>query len=148
MRKLPVFLILLTFGISSVAIAASGRKTSGVAYATVTHRVGQESYVSGDLKDKILGAGAIVYRVRISQGSEQGTLEIKARKVTIYTDRGSLSGTGKATQTIAGESVKVSNGTFTLTKGTGDLKGHRMTGKFAGDQTDGVYRFEYTGTYR
>jgi len=148
MRKLIPLLFILTIGLSSVALGAASRKTSGVAYVSPTHAVGQDSYVSGDIKDKILGDGAIVYRVKVTPGTEEGTFRIKARKVTIYTAKGSLSGTGEATQTIAGETVTVSAGSFTLTKGTGDLKGHRLTGEFAGDQKDGVYKFAYTGTYR
>jgi hypothetical protein len=140
--------VLLAASIPTTALGAAGRKTSGVVYASVTHAEGSDLYVSGDFKDKLLGRGGIVYITRVSAGAQQGSFAVKARKITIYTPSGSLSGTGSATQTITADTVTVTGGRFKLTKGTGKLKGHRMTGTFGGDQTSGVYKFAYDATYR
>lgn len=139
---------LLAAAVPTTALGAAARKTSGVVYASVTHAEGSDLYVSGDFKDKLLGRGGIVYITRVSAGPTQGSFLVKARKITIYTTTGSLSGTGSATQTIAGDSVTVSGGKFTLTKGTGKLRGHTLKGTFAGTQTSGVYKFDYSATYR
>lgn len=139
---------LLAVSVPTSALGAAARKTSGVVYASVTHAEGSDLYVSGDFKDKILGRGGIVYITRVSAGQTEGSVLVKARKITIYTTNGSLTGTGSATQTVTGTTVAVTGGTFKLTKGTGKLKGHRLTGTFSGGQTEGVYTFTYTGKYR
>jgi hypothetical protein len=79
-----------------------------------------------------------------------GAIEITARRVTISTTKGSLTGTGKGTQVTSadGKTVKVRNGSFTLTKGTGAYKGHTLKGTFSGPLKDRVYVFKYKGTYR
>lgn len=149
MRKLLLLITVLVVGSSSAALAAPARETSGVVYAGVTHQEGTDIYVSGDFKDKILGRGTIVYVVEAATGPEPATVVIQAKRITIYTKRGSLSGTGQATQTFYPDgTTSVSDGTFSLKKGTGAYKGHKLTGTFAGPQVDGVYQFSYTGTYK
>lgn len=129
--------------------ATKGKKDSGVAYAGVTHVEGDDLYVSGDIKDKILGRGAIVYITRVSAGQQQGTYEVKARKITIYTPKGTLTGSGSGLQTFHEDgSSEVSDGKFSLTKGTGKLKGHTYKGTFSGPLKDGVYTFTYSGTFK
>ena len=78
--------------------------------------------------------------------ASQGNIQVLARKITIYTTKGSLTGSGKATQNTTTNAV--TNGTFTLTRGTGGYKGHKFSGKFSGTYKEGVYTFKYTGTYR
>jgi hypothetical protein len=155
MRKLIALFAVATIGLTGVALAAKpkAKKTSGVIYAGVTHPgAGGLLYVGGDFKDKLLGRGAIIYRVRASAGSQPGSVIVKSPEVTIYTRRGSLTGAGQATQTMQGtgasQKVTVSKGTFKLTKGTGAYKGHSLRGTFGGTLTDGVYHFTYKGTYR
>jgi hypothetical protein len=155
MRKLIALLAVATVGLTGVAVAAKpkGKKTSGDIYASLTHLgPGGLFYADGDFKDKLLGRGAIVYRVRASAGTAPGSVLIKSPEVTTYTKRGSLTGTGQATQTTQGtgasQKVTVSKGTFKLTKGTGAYKGHTFRGTFSGDLADGVYHFTYKGTYR
>jgi hypothetical protein len=157
MRKLIALLAVATVGFAGVAVAAKPRakakRTSGDIYASLTHSVGGLFYADGDFRDKLLGRGAIIYRVRASTGSEPGSVLIKSPSVTIYTKRGSLSGTGQATQTTVGTGptakITVSKGTFNLTKGTGAYKGHTLKGTFGGTQdAQGVYHFTYKGTYR
>ena len=54
---------------------------------------------------------------------------VKADKITIFTTKGSLTGTGQAVQTFNSDgTATISDGTFKLTKGTGAYKGHKLTG--------------------
>jgi len=151
-RKLLLLAALLAVSVSGLALAKpakQARKTSGVVWAGTTHVEGSDLYVAGDLKDKILGRGAIVYVTRVSTGEEPGSLLVKARKITIYTTRGSLRGKGQATQTINPDgTATVSDGTFNLKKGTGAYKGHKLKGTFDGTYEDDVYTFNYKGKYR
>jgi hypothetical protein len=149
MRKLLLLIAVLVVGASTTALAAPARDTSGVVYAGVTHQEGSDLYVAGDFKDKILGRGAIVYITEVAAGPQPSSVVITAKRITIYTTRGSLSGTGQATQTFYPDgSTSVSDGTFSLKKGTGAYKGHKLTGTFAGPFADGVYTFNYTGKYK
>jgi hypothetical protein len=156
MKRLCALVALLAIAISGVAVAAGGKakKDSGVAYVTATHTEGKDLYVSGDITDKILGHGAIVYVTRVSTGAEPGEIKITAKKVTIYTEKGTLTGTGSGVQvnttgadgTVTATNVK--DGEFNLTKGTGALKGHSLKGTFAGPYADGLYTFNYKATYK
>jgi hypothetical protein len=139
----------LAFGLSGVATAKPAKSTSGTAWVGVTHQEGSDVYVSGDFKDSLLGRGAIVYVVQAAAGPEPSSVVVEAKRITIYTKRGSLTGTGQATQTLYPDgSTSVSDGTFKLKKGTGAYKGHKFTGTFAGPFADGVYTFDYTGKYK
>ena len=150
MKRLLVVLSIIALSVSGVAFGASkARKTHGVAYVGVTHAEGGDGYVAGDINDKILGRGAIVYVIKVTTGQQQGTLAVTAKRVTIYTPKGSLSGTGSATQTFNDDgTADVSDGKFKLTKGTGKLKGHSLKGTFSGPYKDGVYTFSYKGTFK
>jgi hypothetical protein len=141
----------LCLGVSSVALAATNktRKTTGIIHAGITHTEGSDLYVAGDLKDKLLGRGAIVYLTRVTTDPATGSFLVKARKITIYTTKGSLSGVGQATQTnTADGKTTVTDGTFKLTKGTGKYKGRKLSGTFSGALADGVYTFDYAGKYK
>jgi hypothetical protein len=142
---------LLAFG--GVAVGATkGKKTTGVAYASVTHAENnnKDLFVSGDFKDSLLGHGGIVYITNVTAGQRQGEYKVKARKITIYTTKGSLTGIGAATQVFHDDgSVEVKDGTFSLTKGTGKYKGHTFKGTFAGPQNaQGLYTFTYKALYK
>jgi hypothetical protein len=141
----------LALAFTGVGFAAGkAKQTSGVAYVSATHTEGKVLFVSGDFKDKLLGRGGIVYQTTVSQDpNATGTFLVTARKITIFTTKGTLSGTGKGKQTVAQDgSVNVSDGTFNLTKGTGRYKGHTMKGTFGGPQKDGVYTFTYKAKYK
>lgn len=152
MKRLIILAAVLCLGVSSAAMAATkgkARKTSGVVHAAVTHSEGSDLYVAGDFKDKILGRGAIVYLTKVTTDPATGSFLIKARKITIYTTKGSLSGAGQATQTNTPDGkTTVTDGTYKLTKGTGKLKGHTFTGTFSGALDAGVYTFTFAGTYK
>jgi hypothetical protein len=140
----------LAFGLSGIAAAKPAKSTSGVIYASANHQEGTDIYVSGDFKDKLLGRGAIVYVVQASSGPTPGSVLVTADKITIYTTKGSLKGTGQATQTFnADGTATISDGTFKLTKGTGAYKGHTLKGTFTGTYgTDFIFTFNYTGKYK
>jgi hypothetical protein len=140
---------LLAVGVSGVAAAATKEEhTHGVAWVTITHAVGQDHYIAGDFKDSKLGSGAIVYVSHVSATSTPGTFHVDAIKITLYTARGSLQGTGAGDDVITPSSATVTNGTFSLTKGTGAYKGHTFKGTFGGPATQGVYKFTYKAVYR
>jgi hypothetical protein len=153
-RLLFVLAIALAIGIVGVAQGAAkkGRKDSGTAYVTVVHQVGKQEIAAGDLKDKLLGPGAIVYQITVSAGPPSvpgASVTIKANKVTLFTSQGSLSGTGQAVQTINADGTgNVQNGSVKLTKGTGGLKGHSLTATFSGPFNGSFYTFTYKGTYK
>jgi hypothetical protein len=150
MKRLLILICVMALSVTGVAIGATkGKQTSGVAYAGITHVEGKDAYVSGDFKDKLLGRGAIVYVTRASQGDEQGTFNVSARKITIYTTKGTMTGKGSAVQTIHDDgSTEVKDGKFSLTKGTGAYKGHTFKGTFAGPQANGVYKFSYKAIFK
>ena len=69
-------------GVPGLAVAKPARSTSGVIYASANHVEGSDLYVSGDLKDKLLGRGAIVYVVQAETGPTPGSVLVKADKIT------------------------------------------------------------------
>jgi hypothetical protein len=152
LRKLLAVLAALALSLTGVALAAApkAKKDSGTAWAGVNHQEGKTLYVSGDIKDKLLGRGAIVYLTQIRGSESPGTVHIVAKKITIYTPKGSLVGTGSGDQVINsdGSVGGVKNGKFKLTKGTAKLKGHTYKGTFTAGYAQGVYTFRYKGTYR
>lgn len=151
MRKLiPLILVLsLAFAGANVATAAKSKKsTTGTVWAGVTHQKGDNLIVAGDFEDSLLGEGAIVYVTTVGT-DETGAVLIEAKKVTIYTSKGSMRGTGQATQTFFPDgSTTVTDGSFKLTKGTGKYEGHKFKGTFDGTYADGVYTFDYDGVFK
>jgi hypothetical protein len=150
MNRFFTLVALCVVSICGVAAGATkARPTTGTVWAGVTHSDGGDLYVAGDIKDKILGRGAIVFITQPSAGPVEGSVLVKARRITLYTPKGALIGRGQATQTGNPDgTATVSDGTFTLVKGTGKQKGHKLTGTFSGTYADGVYTFTYKGTYR
>ncbi len=61
MKRLIALTAVLAAGLPTTALGAAARKTTGVVYAHVTHQVGNDLYVAGDVKDSVLGRAAIVY---------------------------------------------------------------------------------------
>jgi hypothetical protein len=115
----------------------------------VTHAEGQDLYVSGDFKDKVLGRGAIVYITQATATQQPGVYAVTAKSVTLYTTKGTLTGTASGVQTIRDDGTSdVTNGKASLTKGTGAYKGHSLKVTFSGPFKSGVYTFTYQGTYK
>jgi hypothetical protein len=152
MKRLILLVAVLCLGATGVAFGAtatSSRADSGTAWVAVTHSKGSDVYVAGDIKDKVLGRGSIVFLTALSQGPAPASVLVKARKITIYTTAGALTGSGQATQNTAPDgTVTLTDGTFKLAKGYGKLKGHKLKGTFTGTYADGVYTYAYSGTYK
>jgi hypothetical protein len=150
MKLLAGVLTVVALACTGVSLAATkAKQTSGVAYVSATHAEGKTLFVSGDFKDKLLGRGGIVYQTTVSAGSQPGTVVVNAKVITIFTKKGTLTGSGKGVQTTAQDgSVTVGDGTFSLTKGTGAYKGHTLKGTFGGPQTNNVYKFSYSAKYK
>ena len=151
-RLLLAASILGVLGVSGVALGASkhkARSDKGTVYATIVHQVGNQEIADGDAKSKLFGDAAITYRVTVGGSNAPGSVLIKANRITLWTKKGSLTGTGQATQTINPDGTgNVTGGTFKLTHGTGALKGHRLTGTFSGPFNGSFYTFAYKATYR
>jgi hypothetical protein len=153
MKRIIALVAILAVAACGTALAAGAKakKTTGTVWAGVTHSEGTTLFVGGDIKDKILGRGAIVYQTAVSTNTP-GEILITAKKITIYTDTGTLTGTGSGTQVNGDDAnstpTTVKDGTFNLTKGTGALKGHSMKGTFSGPYKDGVYTFAYKATFK
>jgi hypothetical protein len=150
-RSFATIASILTIGLLSAFVAGAGAKTtakkkdSGTAYASIVHTAGSTEYVAGYTFDKLFGRTATTYVTSASAGAA-GTVKVTARRVTLYTAKGSLWGTGSATQNLV--TGAITNGKLNLIHGTGGLKGHTFKGTFTGNLTSGVYTFNYKGTYR
>ena len=152
-RSLATLASILTIGLLSAFVAgagattAAGKKDSGTAYASIVHTAGGKEYVAGYTIDKLFGRTATTYVTTASSGG--GTaVKVTAQRVTLYTPKGTLWGTGSATQdAITGA---ITAGKLNLTHGTGALKGHTFKGTFTGNYagTSHVYTFNYKGTLR
>jgi hypothetical protein len=144
---------LLAAGVGAVVFAGGasgaggGQKDSGTVYASVVHQAGGFLYAAGWAHDKVLGDVSIVYVVKAAPSST-GTLKITAKKVTLYTSNGSISGTGSATQTVTKTSNTVSDGKVSLTHGAGGQAGHSFVATFSGTFSNGVFTFHYKATYK
>lgn len=157
MRRIFVIALAAVVSLSGIALAGGGglggggnggEKTSGVVYAGATHIEGDDLYVAGEFEDELLGRGAIVY-VTQPDTTDAGTILVKARKITIYTRKGSLSGKGRATQAFHQDGTStVSDGKFKLKKGTGAYRDNKFKGTFDGTFEDGVYTFDYVGIFK
>jgi hypothetical protein len=139
------------------AIAASGgggRQTSGTAYLAATPRTTKGLvYYAGFNSDKVLGRGAATYTIKPTTATS-GTITATAKKVTLWTNTGTLSGTGTAmfhitNQPQTGDDT-VTGGKIKLTQGTGGQVGHSLVATFTGtgNIVTGEYVFHYKGTYK
>jgi hypothetical protein len=133
-------------GTAKPTTGSPARSDSGTGYFSITHQKGGFEYTAGDVKDKVFGDSAIIYKLKTTPSS--GAIKVDAKKVVLYTSQGSLSGT--ATATIADLSAKiqkVTDGKLTLTKGTGGLKGDKLTATFSGTAniTKNMFKFSYQG---
>lgn len=130
--------------------SASGRADGGTAYVAVTHTAGGFEYAAGDGRDKLLGAGAVTYKIKILTTTKAGTYKVSAKPVTLYTATGSLTGSTMGLLTIGAKDAATVKGTLKLTKGTGALAGHSWIGtvKGSGNVGTGIYVFKTKGVYR
>jgi hypothetical protein len=137
-------------GAGAVGAKSKGRADSGTAYVANTPKPGGLIFAAGFDQDKILGSTAILYQIK-AEPNTPGTVKVVAKHVTLYTGKGSLTGTASATLTTpkTGPSI-VSGGKLNLTKGFGDQKGHSLNATFtgSGSLTGVTFTFKYKGTYK
>jgi hypothetical protein len=146
-RSIAVAALLLTLAVAAPAAAQQARQTTGTVWAGANHSEGSVLFVSGDFRDRVLGRGAIVYQTTVRPDTAPGSVRITARRITLFSEQGTLTGTGAATQTTAPDgTATISDGTFSLTRGTGSLRGRRMRGTLTGTFRDGVFTFQYRAT--
>jgi hypothetical protein len=143
---------ILTIGLLSAFVAGAGaastaKKDSGTSYAAIDRTVGKTEFVSGYTVDKLFGKIAATYVTTVNTGTN-GTTTVTGKHVTLFTSKGSLSGTATATLNLA--TGAISNGKLVLTHGTGGLKGHSFKGTFTGTSQlgKGLITFHYKGLYR
>jgi hypothetical protein len=142
---------LIAVGAGTVGAAAhsSSKSVKGKAWVAVTHQVGSTLFIAGNTADNVFGNGATTYVSKTR--SSMGAVTVTAKTVTLFTSKGSLTGTGSATVTpTSATTATVTNGKLKLTKGTGSLKGHSFIGTFtgSGNPTSSEYLFNYKGTYK
>jgi hypothetical protein len=146
-----------SLGIVGSAIGASGgTRDSGIAYVAQAPKPGKLVYDAGFVHDKVLGSGAVTF-VTKPLVSPSGQITIKSKPVTIYTPKGSLSGTGSGILTITNKpkpgDATVTHGKLVLNHGTGRLAGHSLratfsgTGNIGGTNVPDFYTFNYKGVY-
>ncbi len=150
---LSALVVAIAVGAATVGAKGTAKRTSGTIWISqVPRKVTGLIPVAGQVKDEVLGEGAVTFNVK-AVPRKTGGVDVTVVGVTLWTPTGTLRGTGSALLTI--KSIKttastVSNGKLTLNKGTGSLKGHSLTAKFTGAGfASGVYfTFKYSGTYR
>jgi hypothetical protein len=141
---------LLSLAGTAIGAASKGKADSGTSYVAITHTAGGYEYTAGNNTDKILGVGAITYKLKLGL-SKPGVYKVTAKPVVAYSSTGSLTGTGSATLTVAkNNTATITGGKLSLTKGAGSQKGHTLVATFTGtgNVAAGVYKFTYKGTYK
>jgi hypothetical protein len=135
---------------ASAASAKSGPITyRGTSYISIVHQQGKWLYGAGYSVDKLFGTSTALYVVAIGPEGP-GAFFFRARRATIFTRDGSVSGTGSATEVVlpSGDS-RIKNGKLSLTHGSGGLAGHRLTATFTGSYSakTKIIIFHYRATY-
>jgi hypothetical protein len=139
-------------GVGAAGVGAhttnAGKRDNGTAYISINRTGGGHEYASGTNTDKVLGKGAITYVLKLA--SSTGEVKLTSKHVVLYTPTGSLTGTGSADVTFAGNAETIKNGKLDLTTGRGSQKGHTLKATFSGtgSTTSNVYVFHYKGTYK
>jgi hypothetical protein len=144
---------LVAIGQALGATATAGKRTRGTAWVGQAPKPGSLVFSAGFVKDSVLGNGAVTFTTKPIPGAH-GTIKIDSKLVTIWTAKGSLSGTGTATLTVTNKpnvgDDTVSGGRLLLTRGTGEMAGHSVRATFSGggNLNTGRYVFKYAGVYK
>lgn len=146
-RRILALVAVLALGLVGLATTAAAKRKPkakadhGTIRAAPTSAKGKVITFAGQYGEKgPIGSGAILLHVRTSPDSSGATKD--NAKITVYTKRGSLSGSGSALQVGA----KLNKGKFTLKKGTGAYKGWKETGTFRGSVAgSGVLTLKFKG---
>jgi hypothetical protein len=138
-------------GAASVGATPAGKADSGTVYAATTHTVGGIQYIAGNGSDKLFGADAVTYTVKVASiPTKPGTFTLAVKPVTIWSATGSLTGTAKATLKVGANAAVTISGTINLPKGTGAMKGHSFMGTLTGkgSLSTSQYVFHDKGIYK
>jgi hypothetical protein len=124
-RLLPVLSVALAAAVLAPAATARSRHTVSVILRdTIVQRTlsaeGLVNTTAGAFTGRPFGAGAIVQRVRPTPSPEGG--ERTRSTFTIFTKRGSLSGTGRSTRTPQPDGTVSVTASRRITGGTGAYK--------------------------
>ena len=142
----------LAIGAGTVGAAPAGQADSGTVYFAPTHTESSIGVYAGASTDKVMGPGAVVYRLRVLTTTKPGSFAIAIKKVTAFSATGSLGGTatGKLTILDNKDNAKVTDGVLTLKHGSGAQDGHTLKAKFCGkgNLNTAQYKITYAGTYR
>lgn len=143
---------LLVLGTSAHAAGAkTGRADSSKLYLAITHTAGGFNYSAGDGTDRLLGPVVVTYKLK-PISTRNGKLKITVPKARLWVSNGTLSGTASADLTVTDSKgdARLTNGKFSLTKGSGGQKGHSEVGTFTGtgNLTSGTYTLVTKGTYK
>ena len=141
---------LLVLGTSALAAATKGKPDSSKLHLAITHAAGGFNYSAGDGTDKVLGPVVVTYKLKpVARGNK---IKVTVPKARLWVANGTLSGTASADLTVidAKGDAKLTNGKFSLTKGTGGQRGHSEVGTFTGrgNVNGGVYTLVTKGTYK
>ncbi len=141
---------LLVLGTSALAAATKGKADSSKLHLAITHAAGGFNYSAGDGTDKVLGPVVVTYKLKpVARGNK---IKVTVPKARLWVANGTLSGTASADLTVidAKGDAKLTNGKFSLTKGTGGQRGHSEVGTFTGrgNVNGGVYTLVTKGTYK
>ncbi len=132
---------------SKVGPPTAAKHDSDTSWFSIVRTAGGIEYTAGIVADRALGTGAITYQLRVSTGNA-GTIDVTARKVTLYTRTGSLTGTATATIKAANTNQQTITGKLNLTRGAGSLKGDSLQATFSGtaDLAKNLIQFKSVGT--
>lgn len=131
-RRILALVAVLALGLAGVAAAAPAKKRKpkadhGTIRIAAIGQKGKTVTLAGSYHDNgVIGSGAVLLHVKSSPDSS-GAMKLTVR-ITVFTPRGSLSGTGSALQV----GTKLNKGKYTLKKGTAGLKGWKTNGTFSG----------------
>lgn len=122
---------------------ASIRNDSGTAYFALVRDTPSTEYAAGILYDKALGTDGITYAITLGQ-TKTGAVSVTIKHITIYTGKGSLSGTATALVNPSSTTQTITNGKLNLTHGVGSLQGDQLTGTFTGIANLSKNRLQFT----
>ncbi len=148
-----VLAVAVALAVATTAFGAGsskGRKDTGTVYLATTHQGNGFLWAAGNTFDKILGKGAVSYKVRVRPASP-GTFAVVIKHAKIFGATGSMTGKVTATQTIAANgSATITNGKFSFAHGTEGLKGHTYKGTVSGTGSvvTGQYTLHTKGTFK
>jgi hypothetical protein len=144
----PLAVAVLASGAGAkTGVPASVKNDSGIAYFSVVHSTASSEVAAGTIQDKLLGTGALTYALKLGSGGN-GTITVTAKKVVLYTAKGSLSGTGSATVSTSGNTQTITNGKLNLSHGQGSLTGDHLIATFTGtaNLSKNLLQYKYKGT--